>query len=101
MAIIGLWCGIIRAEVGAQTLEGARWIWFAEGNPAADAPTEKRFFRKTFEIPADQTIRRALMLATADNAYVAWVNGKKVAASEHLRAVPAIDVTGSLHPGTN
>ncbi len=27
------------------SLEGCKWIWFPEGNPAQNAPAEKRFFR--------------------------------------------------------
>ena len=43
-------------SLGAQDksiLGGAPWIWFPEGNPAADAPQGERFFRRLIALPAD------------------------------------------------
>ena len=40
------------AEGPGMTLAGSKWIWFPEGNPAADAPFEPRYFRRTFDLPA-------------------------------------------------
>jgi hypothetical protein len=101
IVFLGLCCGFLHAGTKGLTFEGVQWIWLNEGNPAVDAPLETRFFRRTFEIPAGQCVRRATMLATADNAYVAWINGKQVAASEQLRIVPVIDVSGALHSAGN
>src|SRR5438105_2646331 len=60
-----------------QTAAEAQWIWFDEGNPAAEAPAETRYFRRVFEInrPVSNPIDEAALDVTADNAYTVWVNG--------------------------
>src|SRR5687768_1512811 len=42
-------------------LDGAKWIWFAEGNPAQDAPLAKRYLRKRFDVPAGTKIASATL----------------------------------------
>jgi hypothetical protein len=101
IALMGFCGRAVRGGTEDLTLAGSRWIWMNEGNPAVDAPIDTRYFRKTFELPPGQAIRRATMLATADNAYIAWINGKQVAATEQLRDVPPMDVTSALHSGKN
>ncbi|HEV3257336.1 MAG TPA: DUF4038 domain-containing protein [Gemmataceae bacterium] len=52
------------------------WIWYPEGNPARDAPTEARYFRRTFELPQGCKIERAVLWLTADDKGTAYLNGK-------------------------
>ena len=56
------------APVGQAPLDLAvtRWIWFPEGHPAQDAPTEKRRFRKSFVVPA-KPVRQARLFVAADD----------------------------------
>ena len=77
------------------------WIWFPEGDPKIDAPVEPRFFRRTFELPADSTIKQARLFASADDRFTAWVNGKKVATHNDWRVAAPFDIKSSLKPGRN
>lgn len=47
-------------------LAAARWIWFPEGQPSVDAPTEKRLFQKTFVVAA-KPVRQARLFVAADD----------------------------------
>jgi len=51
------------------------WIWHAEGQPATDAPAVVRYFRRTFDLPADKPIARAELRAAVDDRLTAHVNG--------------------------
>jgi hypothetical protein len=62
--------------------EGAKWIWFPEGEPAKDAPAEKRFFRKTFVLPNGVAVGGARLRISADDRFTAWMNGKRIGAAE-------------------
>ena len=54
------------------------WIWFPEGNPAKHAPSETRYFRCTFEIPAGKAIVRAVLRLSADDRLTAHLNGRQL-----------------------
>jgi alpha-L-rhamnosidase len=86
-------------------LTGAKWIWFPEGNPAADCPPGKRFFRKSFETPPDQKLKSAQVLVTADDQFAMYLNGKPATnssgQSDSWRQPSLIDVKGLLAPGRN
>jgi len=49
----------------------ANWIW----SQKTAGEKETAFLRKNFEVPADT--KRVLLVATADNSFVAFLNGKK------------------------
>jgi len=83
------------------TLDGSRWIWFPEGNPAQDAPVGARWFRREFELPSGN-IRAAHLLFTADDEAVASVDGHVVGESSDWRTVQHADqLASALHPGAN
>jgi hypothetical protein len=63
------------------SMEGAEWIWFPEGSPATNAPPEKRYFRRRFEIPLGLKIREARLRVSADDRFAVKVNGKPVGES--------------------
>ena len=71
-------------------LEGCQWIWFPEGNPAKDAPAEKRFFRRTFALPEGKAVARARLLVSADDWFSARLNGETLGAGERLATPEAI-----------
>jgi len=87
------------------TFSGCRWIWFPENNPRQSAPAGTRFFRRTFELPADRKLVRARVLFTADNQFVLFVNGKEVARSDGKEFAwqrpQTAEVTQLLHAGKN
>jgi len=59
-------------------LDGCRWIWYPAGNPSFDAPVGKRWFRRTFTMPAGKAVRSARLKMTADDKFTVWLNGKEI-----------------------
>ena len=87
-----------------QTLEPSQWgswIWFPEGEPQVDAPIAKRYFRKTFELPAASSIKRATLWLAVDDRGAASLNGQRFAATSDWRSPTPVDVTAKLNPGRN
>ena len=80
-----------------------QWIWFDEGNPAAEAPAETRYFRRVFTItrPVPNPIDEATLDITADNAYTVWVNGVEVGTGDDWKTVRHFDVKRLLVDGKN
>jgi hypothetical protein len=77
------------------------WIWYPEGNPAIDAPAAKRYFRNTFEIRESEPIGDAHLWITADDRFVAYVNGKRVAAGADWQTPQKVEVTDAIRLGNN
>ena len=75
------------------------WIWYPEGEPAKDAPAAPRFFRTTFEVPADVKIDKALLRATADDKLTVWLNGHELGSHADHRSLRDFDLAGKLNPG--
>jgi putative heme-binding domain-containing protein len=76
-----------------------RWIWFDEGNPAASAPPEIRFFRRDFKLalPADE----ATLDIAADDGFKVWLNGKLVGKGKTHTKVYRFEVRPFLQVGRN
>lgn len=101
-----VWGGAVRATqeiVGdvEHPLKRARWIWHAEGNPAASAPVGDRYFRKVLTLEAGRRIESARVAMTADNAFELWVNGRRAGSGDNFTRAVAIDVASLLKPGVN
>lgn len=73
------------------------WIWSPEGTETAHSC----WFRKTFEIPSNDGVSRAVLKIAADNAYTLSLNGKKLGEGDDWHTLGVYDVTGLLAPGTN
>jgi len=82
-------------------MAGAKWIWYPEGNPAHDAPAGKRFFRTTVQIPEGCRILSATALATADNEFTVFVNGKSVFQANLSSPLQRHSFDASLMSGEN
>ena len=54
------------------------WIWFPEGRPAHDAPTESRFFRAALRIPKEANVKRGDLRITCDDAFEVFINGSRI-----------------------
>ncbi len=85
----------------ASPVENAKWIWHNEGNPAASAPVGSRYFQRDIVLDHSQTIVSARWSLTADNSFVAKVNGQKVGEGNNFHRVEVLDITAALKPGTN
>lgn len=87
------------------SFEGADWIWFPEGDPAAGAPAGTRWFRRTVDL--DGPVTAAKLVITADNVYSVSVNGAEVARTdletdqEDWRRPAVVDVLAHVRAGRN
>jgi hypothetical protein len=63
-----------------------KWIWYPEGRPNEHAPTEARYFRRTFEIDSRARIKRAVLRVAVDDRCSAWVNGSEVGSQNCVTA---------------
>jgi alpha-L-rhamnosidase len=79
----------------------ASWIWYPEGNPTIGAPSGQRFFRRIFDLPRDRMIRKAVWLVTADNSFIASVNGTSIGSGQSWKEVVPLDLARHLRPGPN
>ncbi|QBR04932.1 rhamnosidase [Streptomyces sp. S501] len=97
------WIAAPAALTAAPSLEAASWIWFPEGDPAADAPAATRWFRGRVEVP--QGVTRARLVMSADDGFTALMNGVRVAhteadgPAENWKRPVLVDVTRHLSPG--
>ena len=70
----GQWVG--KDEHDPRDLRGAKWVWFAEGQPARSAPPGTRYFRRSFDLPAGSAGGGGTCVVAADNAFELKVNGQ-------------------------
>ena len=82
-------------------LKDAAWIWYPGGKSTVGAPIGTRYFRRSVNLPEGRRIRKAFLLATADDSFVAFVNGRSVGGGQGWAEVKRLDVTGQLRPGLN
>lgn len=96
----GKWIGLEQGE-STNPLDGAKWIWFPEGEPAVSAPVGTRYFRRVFELPANQVVRSATITMTADNEFRLFVNGQEAGSSDDWESPGKFAVAALLKPGEN
>lgn len=96
----GQWIGRDEPGSNARFTTGS-WIWFPEGQPEAAAPVATRYFRRTFELPANRTIKAATLHLTGDNEWACAVNARHAGTGNNFKITTAMDVTHSLQPGRN
>ena len=74
------------------------WIWtYAETGPSPAG--ERASFRTTLAL--DNRPRKAEIVITCDNEYVAWVNGHRAGADQDWQTVESLDVGRHLKAGDN
>ena len=85
------------------SISGTSWIWYPEKdvNPADKAPIGRCYFRRTFDLPADNKITSAEWLVTGDNHFNAFINGAQVGIGNNFKAVSSFDIADRLHAGKN
>jgi hypothetical protein len=95
------WQGGWLTAGGSYSLASCSWIWYPEGNPASSAPVATRYFLKSFAVRTDSALTAATLLVTADNSYIAYVNGTNVGSGQDYTMVVPVGVTAQLSPGAN
>ena len=93
--------GQAAAESTAERNEDVRWIWYPEGNPRASAPAGERYFRASFDVPAEKKVKEATLAVVVDNSFVASINGTGVGTGGGWQGWHVMSVTRSLHSGKN
>ncbi|MCP5522459.1 MAG: DUF4038 domain-containing protein [Verrucomicrobiales bacterium] len=89
-------------DIPPVSLDGARWIWFPEGEPSRDAPVAKRFFRRSFVLPQGNSIAQARLRVSADDWFDAQLNGHPLGTAGDWRVGRQFDpLSPWLKPGTN
>lgn len=83
----------------APALSQARWIWHPEGNPLANAPAGKRYFRREVEIPGP--VASATCTMTADNRFELFINDRRAGSGDNCRQQYAFDCSALVKPGRN
>jgi alpha-L-rhamnosidase len=96
----GKWIGLDQGEK-TNDFGGAQWIWFPEGNPAESAPVCTRYFRRVFELPANQEVSGAIIEITADDQFDMYVNGRAAGKGNGWGSPKTIDLAAFLKPGKN
>ncbi|MEM3465137.1 MAG: family 78 glycoside hydrolase catalytic domain [Thermoproteota archaeon] len=87
------------AEWEEPNFSDCKWIWFNEGNPLKEAPIASRYFRCTVDLPLDRKIQEGILLLTADDQAIIFVNG--VEAGRSNGKPQTIEITRLLRPGKN
>jgi len=82
-------------------LKSAKWLWFPEGNAAVNAPAETRWFRRSFVLPENRQVRRAVCLFAGDDVCQLWVNGVQVGVSHGHPNLVVAEISTQLRAGTN
>ncbi len=90
------------ADASPFDFRGAKWIWYPEGDPAVDAPAEKRYFRGRFVLPEGRPVKRARMFISADGYFHARVNRRTAGTGNGFGFCREFeDLSYLLKPGEN
>jgi len=78
-----------------------KWIWYAQGNPAISAPAGDVHFRYSLYIGDKSRLEKAVVEATADNAFTLQANGNQMLAGDNFHKIYSADITSVLKSGQN
>ena len=79
-----------------------KWIWFPEGRPVHDAPTESRYFRIAIRIPKGTSVKRGDLRIACDDVCEVFANGARIGAGGAWNRTAAFTIDGKLlGPGEN
>jgi alpha-L-rhamnosidase len=82
-----------------EKLAGTNWIWFPEEDPAVGAPPGVRYFRRTFEVPADRVVKRVVCRIAGDDKCVIYLDGREVARQVGHQTAKEVDLTDRATAG--
>lgn len=85
-----------KAAPEKQTHGGTKphWVWLGDQETVNTV-----YFRKTFTLK--EKPKKAMLVGTADNALMVWVNGERLMNSDDWSKLSAVDVSGELKAGDN
>jgi hypothetical protein len=88
----------ITTQSAAPLAISAKWIWSHPRAASAD-PGGRVFLRKTFQLSDPPAA--AFAVATCDNSFRLFVNGRQVATSDNWQTPVELDLSKTLQPGSN
>jgi len=91
----GKWIGLEGGEGKAEQLKEARWVWSSQPSPGTS------YFRRTLEIPQDNSVSDALLYLVGSGESTLYINGKPVGSAKGIENPISVDVTQALHSGAN
>ncbi|MEM9282284.1 MAG: DUF1549 domain-containing protein, partial [Verrucomicrobiota bacterium] len=86
--------GVIDPNLIQQLSFESSWVWGPSADPGPPPHGEKILLRKTIEV--SKPIRSAGIIAAADNAYVLYLNGRKVLDGNKWSELDAAPITSSM-----
>jgi alpha-L-rhamnosidase len=97
------WVGFDPVETSQTTPDvvgRASWIW-TDANAAQGTQPGSRYFRRSFEVPANWDIKSAVCYVTADDSFTLYVNGEPVKSGTTHTILNQVSLTEALQPGSN
>ena len=91
----GKWIGLDGGEGKPEQLAGAQWIGSSQPG------SETKYFRRTLEMPSDNSVSDVLVYLVGSGDSTLYVNGEQVAIAKGVKDPLSSDITSALHPGTN
>jgi hypothetical protein len=93
--------GVIpRSQKDPVSLAKSSWISHSAEDGSKNAPAGTKYFKKIFQ--ADPVaLEAATMMMTADNSFVAWINGKEVMKGSDWKTPQEVSITPHLKSGEN
>ena len=91
-------------EAPVKPVNDAARIWISGEDPKTPPADAVRYFRGSFELPADRKLASASLFLSTDNTGEAWINGARAAAlgpAWDWQRFSRIAVTRHLRPGRN
>jgi hypothetical protein len=78
------------------------WVWYPEGEPAADSPVGSVYLRHAFELPQGADVKRVVLRITADDGCVVHLNGERIGEHFGWNVLREFELPpGSVKPGRN
>ncbi len=97
------WIGLEQADHTVDQsvdVTAAHWVWYPEGNAAADAPIATRYFRRRITLPTDRQVVRAICSFAGDDEISLYVNGTLIGTGRGHPVLVSETLT-DLQPGVN
>jgi alpha-L-rhamnosidase len=96
------WIGLdegTAADAAPAALKTSRWIWHGVPDEGLNYPPQICAFRRSFQLPADRSVTRAIVTLTADNQYEVRLDGDLLGRGGNFHVAEVYDVTHQLQPG--
>ena len=105
--VIAILCLTATANAAPLDFDGSKWIWYSPGAevPLGQLPAAANYMRANLDVPKGAKVEAADIIATCDNLFVLYLNGKPVgesAANNNAWGRPKRwNVTEWIVPGRN